>query len=135
MIEVFVTVLIVYLIYYFVSVSRFDKSGHVKKKNNKAKRNKNTDKVDDYMALPAEVKYFVKKYNVDLDKVNLRGVLNLIGVVLGIDIAIVSLFVLVVFKTVVWQVVIASLLIFPIYLISLKFVGNYFKKKGLVKNV
>lgn len=132
MIEMFITILIVYLAYYFISVIRFDKYGHFKKNN---KKNKNTDKLEDYMALPAEAKYFIKKYNVDLDKVNLRGVLNLIGVVLGIDIAIISLFVLLVFEAVVWQVIVASILIFPIYLLSIRIVGNYFKKKGLVKDV
>ena len=127
MLETFIIIFIVYMIYYFVSVSRYDKNGHLKNKGNK---------IDDYQGLPSEVKYFVKKYNVDLDKVNLRGVLKLTGLVLGIDIAILSLIVLLVFyKSVVLQVAVASLLIIPLYLISLKFVGNYFKKKGLVKNV
>ncbi|MBO5376601.1 MAG: hypothetical protein J6A52_07125 [Bacilli bacterium] len=134
MIDMFITIVIVYLAYYFISVLRFDKYGHVKK-NKSNKNNKNGDKLDDYMALPVEAKYFIKKYNIDLEKVNLRGILNLIGVILGIDIAIISLFVLLVFDKVVWQVLIASILIFPIYLLSIKIAGNYFKKKGLVKNV
>ena len=127
MLETFITIFIVYMIYYFVSVSRYDKDGHLKNKQNK--------NVKDYDGLPAEVKYFIKKYKVDLDKVNLRGVLKLTGLVLGIDIAILSLIVLLIFRnSVVLQVVVASLLIIPLYLISLKFVGNYFKKKGLVKD-
>lgn len=127
MIETFITILFVYVIYYFVSVIRYDKSGHLKNKKGK--------KVNDFNGLPAEVKYFIKKYNIDLDKVNLRGVLKLIGVILGIDIAILSLLVLLIFKdNVLIQIVVAVILIFPLYLISLKFVGNYFKKKGLVKN-
>lgn len=127
MIETFITILIVYIIYYFVSVTRYDKSGHLKnKKNNKA---------TDYEGLPSEVKYFVTKYNIDLDKVNLRGVLKLIGLVLGIDIAILSLAVLLIFRnSVVLQIIVAIILIIPLYLISLKFVGKYFKKKGLVKD-
>ena len=129
MIETFITIFIVYIAYYFVSVKRYDKSGHLKK-------NKKNSKVDDYQGLPSEVKYFVKKYNVDLDKVNLRGVLKLIGLVLGIDIAILSIVVLLIFRdSVVLQVLVSSLLIIPVYLVSLKFVGKYFKKKGLVKDV
>jgi hypothetical protein len=129
MIGTFITVFIVYIAYYFVSVNRYDKAGHLKK-------NKKYNKVDDYQGLPSEVKYFVKKYNIDLDKVNLRGVLKLIGFVLGIDIAILLIFVLLIFKdSVVLQLVVAWLLIIPLYLISLKFVGKYFVKKGLVKNV
>lgn len=139
MIDVAICILIVYLVYYFVSVTRYDKNGHVKKKENnnskKRKVDKNRYKVEDYMALPSEVKYFVKKYNVDLDKINLRGLLKLTGFVLGIDITIVTIFVLLVLESVVWQVVVASILIIPVYLISLKFLGKYFKKKGLIKDV
>ena len=90
----------------------------------------------DYDGLPSEVKFFIKKYNIDLYKINLRGLLKLTGLILGIDIAILSIVVVLIFRTnVVMQIVVASLLIIPIYLISLKFLGNYFKKKGLVKNV
>ena len=124
MIETIITILIVYLIYYFVSVSRYDKNGHIKNKN-----------ANDYLGLPSEVRYFVRKYNVDLDKVNLRGVLKLIGLVLGIDIAIISLIVVLIFKdNVILQLLVAAVFIIPLYLISIKFVGNYFKKKGLTKN-
>ncbi len=126
MIEIFIMVLIVYIIYYFVSVNRYDKNGNLKGKNNK---------VSNYEGLPSEVKYFIKRYNIDLDKVNLRGVLKLTGLVLGIDIAILTLLVLLIFKDkIVIELLISSLLIVPLYLVSLKFVGKYFEKKGLVKN-
>ena len=127
MLETFITILIVYLVYFFVSVSRYDKEGHLK---NKSKE------ISDYDGLPSEVKYFIKKYNIDLDKINLRGLLKLTGFILGIDIAIISIIVVLIFKNnIILQLVIASICIIPIYLISLKFLGNYFKKKGLVKNV
>ena len=125
MLETIITIIIIYLMYYFVSIKRYDKAGHLKNK-----------KATDFEGLPAEVKYFVIKYKIDLEKVNLRGVLKLIALILGIDIAIVSMVTLLIFKdNVILQVVVAALFIIPIYLISLKFVGKYFKKKGLVKNV
>ncbi|MBR6113000.1 MAG: hypothetical protein IKP79_00615 [Bacilli bacterium] len=128
MLEVFITVLIVYIIYYFVSVTRYDKNGHLKK-------NKNNSKVSDYEGLPNEVKYFIKKYKVDLDKINLRALLKLTGLILGIDIAIVSIVLILIFKdNLILILVIATILLIPLYLISLKILGNYFKKKGLVKN-
>ena len=127
MIETFITILIVYLVYFFVSVARYDKNGHLK---NKSKG------VSDYDGLPTEVKYFIKKYNINLDKINLRGLLKLTGLILGLDIAIISIPVVLIFRdNVVLQIVVSSLLIVPAYLISLKILGNYFKKKGLVKNV
>ena len=127
MLEVFITVLIVYLIYYFVSISRYDKAGHLKKGG--------TSKIDDYQGLPSEVKFFIHKYKIDIEKVNLRGVLKLIGFILGIDIAILSILVTVLFKNnVLVQILLASILIIPLYLISIKFAGNYFKKEGYVKD-
>lgn len=127
MIETFITIFIVYILYYFVSVNRYDKSGHLKKKSKG---------MTDYDGLPSEVKYFIKKYNIDLNKINLRGLLKLSGFILGIDIAILSIIVVLIFRdSVVLQVTVAAIFIIPIYLISLKFLGNYFKKKGLVKNV
>lgn len=128
MLETIITIIIVYLVYFFVSVMRFDKTGH-------AKKNKSKEKESDYYLLPAEVKYFIKKYNVDTDKINYRGLLKLCGLVLGIDIAIVSIIVLLIFESVTLQVLVGILAIIPVYLISIKFVGIYFKKKGLTKNV
>ena len=123
MIVTVITIFFVYILYYIVSISRFDKTGHAK---NKA--------VTDYQALPAEVKYFVYKYKVDETKVNYRGLLKLIALVLGIDIAIVIIPVVLLIENEILQMVIAVIVLFPVFLISLKIVGNYFKKKGLVKN-
>ena len=127
MIEVIITIFIVYLIYFFVSVQRFDKNGHFK--------NKKKEKISDYEALPSEVKYFIKKYNVDLEKINLRALLKILGIILGLDIGILSILsILLIKNNVVLEILVASILIIPLYLISLKFLGNYFKKKGLIKN-
>lgn len=127
MIETLITILIVYLVYFFVSVARYDKNGHLK---NKSKG------ITDYEGLPTEVKVFIKMYKIDTDKINYRGLLKLTGLILGINIAIVSIPVVIIFRdNIVLQILVASLLIIPVYLISLKILGNYFKKKGLVKNV
>ncbi len=129
MIEIFLLTFLVYIMYYFVSIRKFDKNGHIK---NKKKKNSS---VDDYEALPNEVKYFINKYKIDLNKVNLRGLLKLIGIVLGLDIAIVSVLVLILFENMVLQIVTASILIIPMYLVSLKWLAKVFKKKGLIKDV
>ena len=127
MLEVIIIVLIVYIFYYFVSIKRYDK---VTKRNKKTK-----EIINNYEVLPAEVKYFIKRYNVDSEKVSYRGILKLTGIVLGIDIAILSILLLLLLKdNVVLIIIIGTITIIPLYLISLKFVGNYFKKKGLVKN-
>ena len=128
MLEVVITVFIVYILYYFISINRFDKDGHYKN----AKKNGITD----FEALPSEVKYFIMRYKIDLEKVNLRGLLKLTGLVLGIDIAIVSIVCVIIFKEdIVPLLITGAIAIIPIYLISLKIVSRSFKKRGLVKNV
>ncbi len=127
MIEVIITILIVYFMYYFVSIRRFDKYGHYKDGKKK--------QVTDYEALPSEVKYFIIKYKIDTNKINLRALLKLIGFILGLDIAFLSIIGVLIFKNkIVLLLVVSAVLIIPLFLISLKFVGNYFKKKGFVKN-
>ncbi len=128
MIYSLVTIFIVYLIYFFFTVMKFDKNGNVKKKGN------NNEKAI-YMALPSEAKYFFKKYKLDIKKVNVRGFLKLIGLILGFDIAIVSIFVLSIFENILVQIIVATVMLIPVYLISLRFLARYFKKKGLIDNV
>ena len=142
MIDIVICMIIIYSAYYFVSISKYDENGHVKKKKNKkdknnksSKKDKNKEKVEDYQALPTEVKYFVSKYKVDLDKINLKALLKVVGFVLGLDITFVTLLSLFFLDDIIWQVILASILIIPVYLISLKFLGDYFKKKGLIKDV
>lgn len=124
MIITLVIVFFVYALYYVVTISRFDKTGHSVNRE-----------VSDYQAHPSEVKYFVKKYKVDENKVNYRGVLKMFALILGIDIAIVVIPVVLLIENEILQIVIAVVILFPLFLFSLKLLGNYFKKKGLVKDV
>lgn len=137
MFEIGVLAAVMYIVYFIVSVTKFDKNGHVKKskKNKKKKRSTEEQKKDDFLSLPAEVKYFIRKYNVDLDKVNLRGVLKVVGLVLGVDIAIVTVVSVLLFKKLTYQMILSIVLIIPMYLISLKFLAKAFKKRGLIKDV
>ena len=70
------TIIMVYLIYFIFTISRYDKNGHYKnnkeltEKLNKAK-GKGKDKIVkelkdlDYQKLPSEVKFFVNSYKID----------------------------------------------------------------------
>lgn len=137
MFEIGALAAVMYIVYFIVSVTKFDKNGHVKrsKKDEKKKRSAEEQRKDDFLSLPAEVKYFIRKYNVDLDKVNLRGVLKVVGLVLGVDIAIVTVVSVLLFKKLTYQMILAIVLIIPMYLISLKFLAKAFKKRGLIKDV
>ncbi len=132
MLEIVVMTFIVYVAYYVVSIMRYDKYGHVKKKK-KSKSKPNI--VDDYVALPAEVKYFIKKYNLDLDKINLRGIMKLVAIVLGVSISLSMLIVFLIFDNELIVLLVTFFLMFPIFFLGLKILGNYFLKKGYGKNV
>ena len=124
MISTILIVIVTYILYYFISINRYDKFGHSKKKN-----------VSDYAALPQAANYFIDKYKIDQEKINFKALLKLIALVLGIDIAIMCIPVALLIKNEILQVLIGTLVLIPLYLISLKILGKYFKKKGLVKNV
>ena len=58
------------------------------------------------------------------------------GLILGIDIALISIPVVLIFKSnIVLQLLVSSICIIPVYLISLRILAKTFKKKGLVNNV
>ena len=137
MFEIGALAAVMYVVYFIVSVTKFDKNGHVKrsKKDKKKKRSAEEQRKDDFLSLPAEVKYFIRKYNVDLDKVNLRGVLKVVGLVLGVDIAIVTVVSVILFKNLTYKMILSIVNIKTMYLISLKFLAKAFKKRGLIKDV
>ena len=136
-------IILVYIIYYIFSVTRYDKNGHYKdKKDKKSKGKKKLSKEEikelkkkDYDKLPNEVKFFVAKYKIDLDKINIRGLLKMVGLVLGIDIAIATIIVVTIFKNdITICIIVGFIIMLVLYLISLKIMSKYFEKKGLVKD-
>ena len=135
----------VYIIYFIFTVNRYDKNGHYKDKKNKKdnkKKNKKLSKDEleklkklDLEKLPNEVKYFVYKYKVDMDKINIRGMLKMIGLILGIDIAIATIIVVTIFKNnITISIIVGFFIMLVLYLISLKILASYFDKKGLLKD-
>ena len=134
MVDLFFCTFIVYIMYFFVSVNKYDKNGHIKKSSLSVKTPNNMKK-EDFARLPSETKYFIKKYNIDLDKVNLRGLLKMNGYVLGLDIGLVFLIVSGISSNIYIITAISVILIIPVYLLSLKILAKNFKKRGLIKNV
>ena len=118
------------MLYYVWIAFNFDKTGKEKKGKKKNTRKKNkTDK----RKMPSEVKFFVERYNIDLDKINYRYFLQLIGLTVAFDLS----FVIAVmdFISVLWiKCLVGFILMLVVVLLSFKLLGNYFKKKGLVKN-
>lgn len=133
-------IVFIYIIYYIFSVNRYDKNGHYKDKRFKGKKKLSKSEQEelkklDYDRLPGEVRVFVDLYKVDLDKVNIRGLLKLTGLILGMEIGAITILMVIIFKNnILISVIVGFILMMILYLISLKLLANNFKKRGLIKN-
>ena len=128
MIWMILSILIIYLIYYIWIIINFDKQGNQKQSKRDKKKGITREK-----KMPAEVKYFVNRYNVDLDKVNYRYFLQVIGLIVAIDVSIISSVALLI-NTLWLQIVAIIVLVIVLIFISFGLLGRYFKKKGLTKD-
>lgn len=124
MIEIIITTLFVYILYYLITIRKFDKTGALKKKNDKTV----------YESLPKEVQFFVSFYHIDMDKINVKGLLNLLAIVLGISITLSIIIASYITKNETYLILLGVVFLIPIYLIGLKIVSIQFKKRGLIKN-
>ncbi len=99
-------------------------------KNNKGKKKKiRKEKTD-----PVEIKFLVYKYGVDLEKINYNKLLHVVAFVSSFDIAlVVSIIALI--DGYMWQMLLAIVLVIPLFLVSYGLVAKYYKKKGMIKNV
>ncbi len=106
--------LVVYLFYLFFSVLK-RKKFNVKK-------------------IPVELKLLIKKYRLDMSKINYRGIMNRIALVSSFDIAFVATFIFKFIESEVWSIIIGAIMIIPVILITFNFIGLYYVKKGCVVN-
>lgn len=81
---------------------------------------------------PVEVSYLISKYNLDLDKINYKRLLNIISAVSAFDISLVVTIVSL-FKSFYLQLLIGFVLIMLLILTSYDIVGRVYKKKGCCK--
>ena len=105
--------IIVFLLYYFLVVSRlsFDKR---KKK-------------------PSEVSVLINGFNLDINKFSYRKFLITISLVSAFDIAIVAT-IITIFNGFIWQLLFGFIIIVPIIVISFMLVGKYYQKKQTLDN-
>ncbi len=108
-----VTFLIVYLISYLLLVWKKDEY--------------NPNKV------PVEVEYMLKKYKLDIKKINYKRMINVISIVGSLDMAIASIIIFQL-ENIIVQLLVGFLILIPLILISFRILGKYYVKKGYVKN-
>ena len=96
----------------------------------KAKKNyENEDK-----KYPVEVKYLMGKYKLDMEKIKYNQLLQIVALVSSFDISLMVSAVSI-FDNYVIQLVAAVAIVIPVLLVSYYFVGLFYKKKGMVKDV
>ena len=108
------TFVVVYLLYFFFQVIR-------KKKMDKKR-------------VPIELLLLIKKYKLDMDKINYRSIMNKIALVSAFDIAFIAVFVMKFIENVYLSIIIGGVLFIPLILITYNFIGIYYVRKGMIKN-
>lgn len=115
--------LLVFVIYNFAVIN--------KEKKRLEKMKKKNQRVDEAV-YPAEVMYLVKRYQLDLKKVNYFSLLREISLVCSFDLSLIAYLATQVNGTI-WQILIAALLCIPVIYISFMLYGKRLQKKGLTK--
>ena len=87
---------------------------------NKAKKNR--DK------LPVEIKYIIKKYRIDLDKINYNQLLQVMAIISSFDIALIA-FVMSMIPNFVAELIIGIILFIPVIFVSYDLIGKRYRKK------
>lgn len=77
---------------------------------------------------PMEVNYLIKKYNIDINKLDYKNLLMTISLVSSLDISIIVTVALL-FDNYLLQVIFIFLLVIPVIMISYSFIGKYYKKE------
>lgn len=109
------TFLIIYMVYLFY---------YVIPKNKKYDENK----------VPTELVYLIKKYRLDMKKINFKKIMNQIGIASAFDIAFTATFIFMFVKNIYLSVILGGAMIIPLIIITFNVIGNIYKKKGLVIN-
>ncbi len=104
----------VYLFYLFYQIIR-----HRKYKPNK---------------VPVELMLLIKKYHLDMSKINYQKIMNLIGLVSAFDIAFSATFVMKYIENIYLAILIGTVIFIPLIVITYSFIGKYYVKKGKIKN-
>ena len=84
--------------------------------------------------IPVELLLLIKKYRLDMSRINYRKLMNIIGLVSAFDIAFISTFVFAYIKNIYIAVLVGMIMFIPLIIITFNFIGKFYIKKGLVRN-
>ena len=92
------------------------------------KKKFNADKI------PVELRFLIKKYQLDMSKINYRSIMNMIGLASSFVISFTATFIFKYIKNELLMILIGGLMIIPLIFITFNFIGLYYRKKGCVTN-
>ena len=69
-----------------------------------------------------------------MDKINYKSIMNKIALVSAFDIAFIGTFVMHFIDNIYLAIIMGAVLFIPLIIITYSFIGNYYVKKGLIKN-
>lgn len=82
---------------------------------------------------PMEVEFLIKKYKIDLKKINYKKLLNNIALVSALDITLV-VSIIAILNSFLLSIIFGVILPIPLILISYNLIGKYYQKEGMIKD-
>ena len=84
--------------------------------------------------VPWEVAFIVLRYKVDMKKVNYLKMINIISIMMSFNIALVFVLTFKIIKNIYVGMFVGAFLLLIVSILFLNILGNYYVRKGLVKN-
>lgn len=107
------TFLVIYLFYFFFQIFR---------------KNYDAEKV------PVELIYLIKKYRLDMNKIEYKKIMHMVGLISAFDIAFTSTFIFNFIKNIYIAILVGLVMLIPIIIITFGYIGRFYVKKGCVLN-
>ena len=84
--------------------------------------------------IPVELRFLIKRYHLDMSKINYRSIMNMIGLASSFVISFTATFIFKYIKNELLMILIGGIMIIPLIFITFNFIGLYYRKKGCVTN-
>ena len=84
--------------------------------------------------IPVELRFLIKRYHLDMSKINYRSIMNMIGLASSFVISFTATFIFKFIKNELLMILIGGIMIIPLIFITFNFIGLYYRKKGCVIN-
>ena len=79
---------------------------------------------------PQELLFLLRKYKLDIKKINYKKIMNQIGLICAFDIAFTSTFMFTFVKNIYLSILIGAVMLIPLIIITFDLLGKYYMKRG-----